>query len=119
MRNAKFTRDSLMRLPVRAWNKRHDSEYDSVLVIGTGAAHGSGCGIMAIIGVRGRHPVEIASAYCDDIIWVIPHHLQMRTECALRSGALHMRSPNARFRVGLELSSTEIELVAARIQTAR
>lgn len=76
---------------------------------------------MAIIGVRNGVPVEIACECCDDIAWKLPPMrmfggsalsiAQMRMDCALRSGALHAWAENAKFRVGIALSATEVKLL--------
>jgi hypothetical protein len=114
-------RDELLKLPTRAWGEV--SEYDSLLLLSTRRKHDSGWAIMAIIGVREHQPVEIACACCDDIEWKLPPMQkigggvysigQMRMDCAMRSGALHAWARDAKFRVGMALSSTEVELLAA------
>ena len=114
-------RDELLKLPTRAWDA--ESDYDSLLILSTRRKHESGWAIMAIIGVRDRQPVEIACACCDDIEWKLPPMVtvgggsfsigQMRMDCAMRSGALHAWARKAKFRVGVALSSTEVELLAA------
>ncbi len=114
-------RDELLKLPTRAWDA--DSEYDSLLLLSTRRKHDSGWAIMAIVGVRDGQPVEIACACCDDIEWKLPTMQtvgggaysigQMRMDCAMRSGALHAWARKAKFRVGVALSSVEVELLAA------
>lgn len=110
-------RTELLKLPMRAWNK--ESEYSSLLLLSTRRKHDSGWAMMAIIGVRGGVPVEIACACCDVIAWKLPAVAvafpkeQMRMDCALRSGALHTWAPGVKFRVGLALSSTDVELLVA------
>jgi hypothetical protein len=112
-------RDELFSLPTRAWGE--ESVYDSVMLLSTRRKHDSGWAIIAIIGVRDGQPVEIACACCDDIEWKLPQpvicasHIigQMRMDCALRSGAMHAWARGAKFRVGIALSSTDIELLKA------
>jgi hypothetical protein len=115
-----WSRDELMALPVRDWLKY--SEYDSVLLLSTRRKHESGWAMIAIIGVREGVPVEIAASCCDDIEWKFPPMQggtrfpvgQMRMDCALRSGAIHVWtrvSGRSVFRVGEALSSVTIELI--------
>ena len=107
-----WSRDELMKLPVRAWNA--NSEYDSLMTISTRRKHDSGWAMMAIIGVIDSQPVEIACACCDDIEWKMPPMVysigQMRMDCAIRSGALHTWAQKGKFHVGAALSSTIVEL---------
>jgi len=112
-----WSRKELFALPRRKWGE--SKEYDSVLIISTRRKHDSGWAIMAIIGVNEQKPVEIACECCDDIEWMFPPMKyagnfaigQIRTDCCFRSGAIHAWSRYSRFRVGLALSSTEIEVV--------
>jgi hypothetical protein len=112
-----WSRDDLMGLPVRKWDA--ESEYDSVLLLSTRKKHESGWAKMAIIGVRGGQPVEIAGSCCDDIEWKLPpmteystHSIgQMRMDCVLRAGAMHAWSKSGIFRVRWALSSMTIELI--------
>ncbi len=111
-----WSRDELMKLPVRAWDA--DSEYDSLLTLSTRRKHDSGWAMMAIIGVVDSQPVEIACTCCDDIEWKLPPMVcvgsysigQMRMDCAMRSGALHTWAQKGKFHVGAALSSTTVEL---------
>ncbi len=117
-----WSRKELMALPVREWGI--SSEYDSLLLLNTRKKHDSGWAVMAIIGVSAGKPVEIACNCCDDIEWKFPPMKtigdwkpvsigQMRMDCAFSSGALHAWKHQAKFRVGVALSSTEIELLDA------
>jgi hypothetical protein len=120
-----WSRDELMRLPVREWSA--DSEYDSLLTISTRRKHDSGWAMMAIIGVVDGQPLEIACICCDDIEWKMPPMVcvgaysigQMRMDCAMRSGALHMWAWKGRFHVGAALSSTTVELRHNAMCTAK
>lgn len=112
-----WSRSDLLSLPVRGW--KETSTYDSLLILSTRKKHDSGWAVMAIIGVVAGQPTEIASACCDDIEWKLPTMRgvsddytigQMRMDCALKSGALHAWSHANRFRVGMALSSTQIEV---------
>ena len=113
----KYLRKELISLPVRKWDV--ESEYDSVLLLSTGKKHDSGWAIMIIIGVVSFVPTEIAVHCCDDIEWKMPDMKrygsglsigQLRMDCAYKSGALHAWSENVKFKVGIALSSTTIEL---------
>lgn len=114
-----WSHKELMALPVRDW--QDEKTYDSVLVVSARKKHDSGWAIMAIIGCEKAEPIEIACACCDDIEWKFPAPTlygggqfslgQMRTDCALKSGALHAWIRGYRFKVGAALSSTEIEVV--------
>jgi hypothetical protein len=115
-----WSHKELMALPVRDWQE--EKTYDSVLVVSTRKKHDSGWAVMAIIGCEKQEPIEIACACCDDIYWKFPapHFYgkgftlgQMRTDCAMKSGALHPWMYGYRFKVGAALSSTEIEVVKA------
>ncbi len=115
-----WKRKELMALPMRAWDRR--TTYDSVLVISTKTAHDSGWAMMAVIGVNGGVPVEVAARCCDDIEWIYPPRSvlgagfiigQVRTDCCMASGAVHFWKRDKRFRVGPALSSLTIEQVDA------
>ena len=107
----KWSRADLLQLPRRCWSA--ESEYESVLLLSTRRRHaGSGWAIMAIIGVNDAAPTEVACICADDIAWAMPAGLPpLRTDCALRSGAIHIRAPEYRFRVGVALSSTCISVL--------
>lgn len=117
-----WSKKELMALPMRAWDA--ETIYDSVLLVSTGRKHDSGWAMMAIIGIIDRKPTEIAVSCCDDIEWKLPAPIrfgpnmeytmgQFRTDCALKSGALHAWQRGKKIKVGMALSSTEIELIAA------
>lgn len=97
-----WSRSELLLLPVRDWQT--PSDYRSVLILNTRKKHDSGWSIVAIIGVE-KEPVEIAAMCCDDIEWNIRN---MRMDCALKSGAMHVWKTGSRFRVGEALSSVTI-----------
>lgn len=116
-----WSHKELMALPVRKWDES-GKEYDSLLLTSTRRKHDRGWATIAIIGLRNHQPEEIACACCDDIEWILPNMKrfgvggwysagQFRTDCAFRSGALHVWKRGARFKVGNALSSTTIELV--------
>ncbi len=104
-----------MALPVRDWDKR--TKYDSLLIVSTRKKHDSGWAMMAIIGVCDNAPQEIAVSCCDDIEWKLPAMRfdgligQFRTDCAIKSGAIHAWQRDSYFIVGEALSSTTIELI--------
>jgi hypothetical protein len=114
-----WTKSELLALPHRKWDD--DSQrYDSLLIVNTGKKHDSGWAMMAIIGCRKLKPIEICTACSDDIEWKMPADTkygdrkytlgQYRSDCAIKSGALHIWTREGKFRVGASLSSTEIEL---------
>ena len=109
-----WSKKDLMGLPDRDW--QDDSRiYDSLLLLSTRKKHDSGWAIMAIIGVKDGAPIEIACQCADDIDWKLPSmpHTyigQMRTDCCLKSGAIHFWFNKGKFRVGTALSSTDIYL---------
>lgn len=103
-----FKLSELMNLPVRKWDEI--TEYDSLLITKTRRAHESGWRIMMIIGCNNSVPVEIASNCCEDIGWKIDHSYgAIRFDCPMQSGVIHVWSRIFKFRVGVALSSTEIE----------
>ncbi len=112
-----WKRADLLALPKRAWDT--ESNYDSLLLLSTRRKHDSGWALMAIIGVREGKPVEIACDCCDDIEWKLPametcgefHLGQIRTDCAMRSGAMHVWTRKGKFQVGRALSSVSITLI--------
>lgn len=122
-----WTHKELMALPVRKWDD--EKEYTSLLIVSTRKKHDSGWAVIAIIGTRDYQPEEIAVCCCDDIEWKLPpmktfgggHYTigQFRMDCALKSGALHVWQREARFKVGIALSSTTIELVPNAVLTGR
>lgn len=111
---------ALLSLPHRKWDD-DSPRYDSVLIVSTGEKHDSGWAMIAIVGVRNQKPVEVCTMCSDDIEWKLPPAKtfgqnaeysfgQFRTDCAIKSGALHAWTRDGKFRVGASLSSTEIEL---------
>lgn len=99
----------LMNLPVRKWDAI--TEYDSLLITKTSRKHESGWRIMMIIGCNDYVPIEIASNCCDDIGWKIDNYpyCAIRFDCPMKSGVIHVWSKILKFRVGVALSSTEVE----------
>jgi hypothetical protein len=115
-----WPKTALLSLPHRDWSD-DSARYDSVLIVSTGKKHDSGWAMIAIIGVRAHKPVEVCTVCSDDIEWKLPPAKifgpnaeysfgQFRTDCAIKSGALHAWTRDGKFRVGASLSSTEIEL---------
>ena len=112
-----WTKKELLALPYREWNQ--PAEYDTVLILSTGKKHKSGWAAVAIIGVKAGIPVEIASACSDDIEWKLPSPVsyssfsigQMRMDCAVKSGAMQAWQRGVKFRVGIALSSIDIEVI--------
>ncbi len=116
-----WSRKELMALPVRPWGG--ESLYDSLLLTSTRKKHDSGWAVIAIIGVVKNQPHEIAACCCDDIEWKFPTMVeygksrytigQVRMDCAMKSGAMHFWQRNAKFKVGMALSSTTVEMICA------
>ncbi|MDE2106797.1 MAG: hypothetical protein KGL39_56805 [Patescibacteria group bacterium] len=115
-----WPKSALLALPHRKWNNDRP-RYDSLLILSTGKKHESGWAKIAIIGVKKQNPVEVCTVCSDDIEWILPpaktfgpnaeYSLgQFRTDCAIKSGALHVWCQGGKFRVGESLSSTAIEL---------
>jgi hypothetical protein len=113
------SKSELLSLPVREWDI--ESTYDSLLILPTGEEHtASGWGLMTIIGVIDRKPIEIAAIGVDDIAWHLPPaeyegKSQMSMDCCLESGALHFWYPGtanskATFTVSSSLSSVDIKV---------
>lgn len=98
------TKKELLRLPVRKWDEV--SVYDSVMLLHDGQ-HGSGWGLITIIGCMEGIPVEIAVNCSDDIHWHFSENPRM--DCSNESGAMHFwYNVGGRFKVGMALSSTDI-----------
>lgn len=101
------TRKELLSLPHRDWDNC-SRVYDSLMVLADGRMHGSGWGVIAIIGCRKQKPIEIISQCSDDISWHINH--PMRTDCAMPSRAMHFWTNGGEFRTGSALSSINVYL---------
>jgi hypothetical protein len=115
-----WPRSALLALPHRKWDNE-SPRYDSLLIFSTGKKHDSGWAMMAIVGVRKQQPVEICTCCSDDIEWKMPAARlfgfakeftigQYRSDCAIKSGALHVWTDAGEFKVGASLGSTDIEL---------
>lgn len=115
-----WTKKELLSLPVRNWGS--ESIYDSVLLLSTGRKHDSGWAMIAIIGVIAGDPIELATTCSDDIEWISPAPItygpngkysvgQIRMDCARKSGAMQAWSYDSSFKVGMALSSINIELI--------
>jgi hypothetical protein len=110
-----LTKKQLLDLPVRRWDEV--TFYDSLLIFSTGEKHHSGWAVMTVIGVNKMTPKEVACLCCDDIEWIFPQAFtagQLRTDCALKSGAIHFWSghnSSRKFRVGKSSSSLTINLI--------
>lgn len=116
-----WTAKELLALPTRNW--KEVSVYDSVLLVPDNKKHASGWRIINIVGVRDGVPVEIAAS-CDDVCWQVsaarrfgPQNQyaidNLRMDCAWKSRTIHAWggfNDGWRFRVGISLSSTTIEV---------
>ena len=123
----KVTRKLLLALPHREWDK--ETTYDQIYLVPTGRLHDSGFGLIAVVGAsraEDHWEAEIA-AICDDVCWTFPQNHPyrrirpgvltqiLRSDCS-RTGVLRMWASGehffrGRFRVGISVSSTEVELV--------
>ncbi len=114
--SANVTRAELEAAPGRkSWYEV--SEYDSVYLLPTRKKHDSGYHLICIVGRTGD-TLEKA-AWCDDICWKFdPTHPQqsfaMRTDMTFPGGVAHVWGWNTRFRVGMSLSSTNVEVFYAQ-----
>lgn len=123
-----ITTKLLLKLPNRGWDK--ETIYDFLFIVPAKEMHDSGYRMQAIIGVNYKddktHEAEIA-AFCDDICWSFPkehpygkiwpnvNKTIMRTDCypkgifRIWGSAEHYFV--GKFKVGISLSSTDVELV--------
>lgn len=119
-------RKTLLDLPVRHWQE--EKTYNFLLLTSANKKHDSGYSLIAIIGANyGSTPdcweAEIA-AYCDDIGWKFPkehpyykhNNAAMRTDCLWPSGIMRVWASgehyfSGKFKVGASLSSTDITLI--------
>lgn len=114
-----FNRKVLDGLPTRDWQAT--STYDAILIVPSGKKHDSGYHLMAIVGMRGPQPVEIA-AYCDDIGFQIPQaskliagpYLSDLYRCDMSWPAGITQLWGARFTVGESLSTTNVTIETNR-----
>lgn len=114
-----WTVDELLSLPNREWDGV--KKYNSLLIMPKYSPHDSGWGCIVIIGVVNNEPKEIVTQYSDDIEWIFPNIEyignskytigQVRMDCCLESGALHMWSRNCIFRPLNALSTITIEVL--------
>lgn len=99
----------LLKLPERKWDE--EAIYSSIAIINTKRKHDSGWALMAIVGLNEKQkPIEIA-AYCDDICWDF-NGLSFRNDMFYPAGIIHFWSRQAKFKVGISLSSTDVTLIA-------
>ena len=105
----KWSRKELLALPERNWQEV--KTYSSLLVFSTHRKHDSGWANMAVIGVVDGYPKEIITLNSDDIEWNNRHtNLVVRTDCALKSGAIHFWVSKGKFIVGAALSSLTVKI---------
>lgn len=105
----KWSRKELLALPERNW--KEVKAYSSLLVFSTHRKHDSGWANIAVIGVVDGYPKEVITVYSDDIKWSNAHtDLTLRTDCALKSGAIHFWIPKGKFLVRAALSSLSVEI---------
>lgn len=117
-----WTRAELLALPRRAWDDA-SPVYDSLLVFSSRRKHDSGWSCIAIVGCVKNQPIEVCTECSDDIEWKFPSAEtfgggkysigQMRMDCLFPAGIMHAWSHENRFRVGISLSSIEVQLARA------
>ena len=112
MKTLNVTRKELEAAPQRAgWTM--PTTYDSLYLLPTRKKHDSGYHLICIVGsVDGK--LEQA-AICDDICWNLqePRPGQgyaMRTDMTFPGGVVHVWGWDTKFRVGMSLSSTEVDV---------
>lgn len=98
----------------KSWNEA--SEYDSIYLLPTRKKHESGFHLICIVGCNGEKLEK--AAWCDDICWKVGHThsgqgFSMRTDMTYPGGVAHVWGWNTRFRVGMSLSSTDVEVFHA------
>ena len=104
-----MNRKELLKLPEREWNKT--TVYKNIAIVTTGKKHDSGWALLAIIGMDGEKPIEIA-AYCDDVVWeTVSDKYALRNDAFYPSGIIRYWSYKYNFEVGNSLSSTDVRMV--------
>lgn len=103
-----ITRKSLLELPKREWNKT--SIYSSIIIFNSKRKHSSGYAIMNIVGCINQEPIELIPACCDSINWKF-NGLKFGTDMLYPSGLIQFFVIDCKLKVGLALSSIEIELI--------
>lgn len=106
-----MNKKELLNLSERKWD--NPSVYDSILLVPTGKKHDSEWMVIAIIGIIGNEPKEIA-AYCDDICWKnIPNDgYSFRTDCFYPSGIIRIWvKERYQLEVGISISSTDVKVL--------
>lgn len=105
------TAKELLALPRRQWDVK--SVYDGIYLVPTKDIHDSGYRLIAVVGERGKKPVEIA-AFCDVISWeddsgiVRTDNLRMDMQT---NNIVHVWSSHGRMEVGIAVSSLEIKWI--------
>lgn len=119
-------RKELLSLPQRKWDI--ETEYDFLLIVPTGKKHDSKYGLIAIIGYNYETKLAEIAAICDDVCWQFPNgHPNLnkgpwiRTDMYYPSNIMRMWISreyyfNAKFKVGINLSSTDITLVWEKVK---
>lgn len=115
-----WTKEQLLALPN---NTMGEGEYTAIIVVPTDELHDSGWRLMALVGCKDQDdrkcvPTEIA-AYCDDIQWnsqrasqTMRPHWDMDCDMFPDTNFIRFHSHANKFRIGMGLSSTTIEIVA-------
>ena len=111
----KMSREQLLSLPERGWDKDTDRLWRSIIIFPTFEEHDRGWNCMAIIGCGKVEPEQVLTTCSDDIGWMLPNNIPkyfLRNDCCLVSGGMHFWLPSGwSFRVGCALSSINIGLV--------
>lgn len=86
--------------------------YDSIYLLSDGK-HDSGYGLICIVGRKADGSLEKA-AWCDDICWKHSGNgtYTMRTDMCFPSRVVHCWGWDTTFKVGVSLSSTDVEVLS-------
>lgn len=103
-----ITRKSLLELRKREWDRV--SIYDSIIVFNSKSKHKSGYAVMFIAGCINQEPIELIYSGCDSINWEF-NGLKLGTDMLYPSGLIQFFSIECKIKVGIALSTIEIELI--------
>ena len=106
-----ITRKFLLGLPKREWDKT--SFYDMIIIFNSKYKHSSGYAIMNIAGFywdKEEIKWELIAGCCDSINWKC-NDLPLHNDMFYPSGLIRFFTKDCKFKIGLALSSTEIELI--------
>lgn len=123
-----YSRDELLAAPLRKWNEL-SIHLSVVYLVPTGELHDSGYGLIAIVGET-KDQGLLFCACCDDVTWDFPlqhpyddarKHKSVLHTNAMPDGTLRMWASSesyfsGKFKVGMSLSSTTIEVLVEKVQ---